>query len=152
MTAYLTNSGVKLLHLRKILLEKFSHYIELRILETHARKDKPSSANSGLRLVAFFQCILNLLSDLNAHDEQDRKLLDNIIHSLLEILKPFKTLVNRISGVNDLASLIAAVDANNQSEPPVYIRTEKSELQLVSSLYFNSINFGKLINLFLIFI
>ena len=85
-------------------------------METHARKDKPSSANSGLRLVAFFQCILNLLSDLNAHDEQDRKLLDNIIHSLLEILKPFKTLVNRISGVNDLASLTAAVDANNQSE------------------------------------
>lgn len=133
--AYLTNTNVKLQQLRKILLEKFSQNIELSILETHSRKEKPSLENSGLRLIAFFQCILNLLSDLNAQDEQDRKLLENIIHSLLEILKPFKTLANKLSGVNEMAGITAAVDANNQSEPPVYVRTEKTELQLVSLTY-----------------
>jgi len=113
-----------LLELRKCLLEKFAQSIEASVLGSFSRQ----SDKSGLRLVAFFQCVLNLLSDLSANDKQ---LLDSIIQSLLNILGSFKRLANRLSGLDDPEAIAAAVEGSEDKEPPIYVRTESHELQLV---------------------
>jgi len=113
-----------LLELRKCLLEKFAQSIDASVLGSFSRQ----SDKSGLRLVAFFQCLLNLLSDLSANDKQ---LLDSIIQSLLNILGSFKRLANRLSGLDDPVAIAAAVEGGEDKEPPIYVRTESHELQLV---------------------
>ncbi len=129
----------KINQLRKCLLDKFCQNIESTVLDSFSRQDKSVSEKTGLRLVAFFQCLLNLLSDLTAQDENDKKLLDNIIQNLLNILKSFKILANNLTGLDDSESIANSVSSNkhnNAVATPIYVRNESHELQLVIRLFF----------------
>ena len=135
--SYLLNANIKVFQLRKILLEKFSQQIEAKVLEgyfdQHSQFKEASSHNEskGIKLIAFFQCLLNLMSDLSPNEEADKRLLDNIIHSLLNILKPVKELANTISHQNDSEKLNALFAEHKKNATPIYVRTDAHELQLV---------------------
>ena len=135
--SYLLNTNIKVFQLRKILLEKFSQQIEAKVLESyfeqHSQFKEASSHNEskGIKLIAFFQCLLNLMSDLSPNEEADKRLLDNIIHSLLNILKPVKVLANTIAHQNDSDKLNALFAEYKKNATPIYVRTDAHELQLV---------------------
>ena len=130
---YLLNQSLKLFHLRKTLLEKFSHRIEtptFQYYSTPGDNDKQAShlditKNFGLKSVAFFQCVLTLMADLNPKEEADKKLLDSIIHSLLNILKPLKTLSNSVADLNE------SFKTEKSGIPPIFVRTPENEIILV---------------------
>lgn len=75
------NTNSNLTKLRKILLEKFCNKIT-NILKLNSNLD-------GLKSIGFFQFILNLMSDLNPKEEHDKNILEKLIQSLLDLLKPF---------------------------------------------------------------
>ena len=114
---YLLNSSLKLFHLRKTLLEKFATRIES---PTCAYYEEEAYGGGGLKAIAFFQCVLALMADLNPKEESDRKLLDAILGSLLNTLKPLKSTINSHS-----SSLSATTS-------PIYVRTAQHEVMLVS--------------------
>jgi hypothetical protein len=136
---YLLNLGIKLYHLRKILLEKFSLLIESRIFEPTVNKYDNLSLSStslaykpsGLKSIAFFQCILNLMADLNPKEESDKKLLDNIIQSFLNLLQPLKTLSTQVSQLDESNYNSFKLSVNNDSISPIYVRTPYNEIQLI---------------------
>jgi hypothetical protein len=134
---YLLNQSLKLFHLRKTLLEKFSHRIETPTFQyyslpgedgsdAHTMSPQDITKNFGLKSIAFFQCILTLMADLNPKEETDKKLLDSIIHSLLNILKPLKTLSNSVADLNESLKM----DTSTTS-PPIFVRTPENEIILI---------------------
>ena len=50
-----------------------------------------SQISPGLKPIAFLQCVLNLMSDLSAKEDSDKRLLDLIIQNLLSMLSSLRT-------------------------------------------------------------
>jgi hypothetical protein len=131
--SYLLNSNNKLIQLRKILLEKFSQNIDIKILESYFNHSYSISLinNSGINAIAFFQCIITLMTDLNPKEENDKKILDNLIQSFLNILKPLKNLSNKLNQVNSASSTSSSSISSSSNETHIYTRTEDHEIQLL---------------------
>ena len=128
------NASVKLLQLRKILLEKIADKIQMDFFELYLRRlstvasdnvDRSSSttktATYGLRLVPFFQCVLAFMSDLNGKDELDRKLLDKLLTNILNILATYR---------QQIATPTATATPVNKL-PALHERTWDNELKLI---------------------
>lgn len=114
--SYLLNLSTKLYQLRKLLLEKFAERIESPTFAYYSgRGQSDSISDSGLKSIAYFQCLLALMSDLNGRDEQDKAVLDRIIVGLLNSIRPLKDL-----------------SAESSSSKPIYVRTPENELKLMS--------------------
>ncbi len=94
--SYLQNTNAKLALMRKVMLEKMAHCIESAYFERSFVVPKNLSeshvATAGLSSIAFFQCVLTLMADLNSKDANDRMLLDSILHGILGMLQPLKDL------------------------------------------------------------
>lgn len=111
---YLLNLSTKLYQLRKLLLNKFVERIESPTFAYYLAGNNGETSNppadSGLKSIAYFQCLLSLMSDLNGRDEQDKIILDRLIQGLLNTIKPLK----------------------NATEPkPIYVRTAENEIRLM---------------------
>lgn len=114
---YLLNLSTKLYQLRKLLLDKFVERIESPTFAYYLAANGSSQVtDSGLKSIAYFQCLLALMSDLNGRDESDKVVLDRLIRGLLNTLEPLKN--------------PAALEADGQK--PIYVRTCENEIRLMS--------------------
>jgi hypothetical protein len=72
------------------------------------------------------------MADLNPKEESDKKLLDTILQSLLNILKPLKQFANTVADLNDSSQLDAiSRSLKTKNESPIYIRTPQNEIILI---------------------
>ncbi len=132
--SYLQNMSIKLYHIRKLLLEKFALLIESHIFEPNVETIDHSTTSlfafrhSGLKSIAFFQCILSLMSDLNPKEEQDKKLLDSIIQSFLNLLNPLKVISNQVAHLDEYNANKTKL---NNCQIPIYLRTPQNEIMLI---------------------
>ena len=67
------------------------------------------------------------MADLNPKEESDKKLLDSILHSLLNILKPLKVLANTVADLNESSDKLS----QKKDILPIYTRTPENEIILV---------------------
>ena len=97
--AYLQNVNSRLAVIRKVLLERMVVGIEADFLARSFISANESftslsgqMAATGLKAIAFFQCVLTLMADLSANESADKLMLDAILHGVLGMLQPFKEL------------------------------------------------------------
>lgn len=117
--SYLANLNHKLYQLRKLLLEKFIERLESPTFTFFIEGAwSPSTSNTGLKSIPFFQTLLSLMTDLSGRDETDKILLDRLIRGLLNNLKPLKN--------------ATSLDENNETKKPsIYIRSGENEIKLI---------------------
>jgi hypothetical protein len=107
LPSYLLNVNGKLAVMRKVMLEKMAHCIEPAFfgrsfvlpfsgVDNNRILVAASSATAGLGSIAFFQCVLTLMADLNAKDSGDKLMLDTVLHGLLAMLQPLKDISNEL--------------------------------------------------------
>lgn len=122
---YLININPRLLSLRKVFLTKLADRIDAKFLiDTFG--NRTDETTPGLKCVAFFQCILNLMGDLNPKEPGDKHLLDTILQGLLGVLQPLKNLSLELKKPNTDSSKVASTDTD-----PIYTRSPSNEIRLL---------------------